>query len=368
MDPGSDALLRDIAARPRPVGSDALAVARERCARELRGLGFDVAERPFAFSSFPGRCATPLIGGAAAALVGSAGRLGVLGSRFMPALVLGAGVVVLALAGRWLAKRGVLETPLLRARGVNLEATRGMSRPAVWLCAHLDSKSQPVPTLVRSAGIVIEAAGLALAIAVSLAAVFGAAVYPIYWVMAAVVTLAGAIPVVLSWVGARSPGAFDNASGVATVIAAAALLRDIAGVGVLLTDAEELGLAGARAWTRENDGGTVLNCDGIDDDGRMAVMYAGPRPSGVLRAVSNAARATGVPHDAMRLIPGVLTDSVAFADAGMTSVTFSRGSVASLLRVHTARDSLARLRGTGIPEAAGLMAATAREIEQGGVR
>ena len=60
-----------------------------------------------------------------------------------------------------------------------------------------------------------------------------------------------ALPVMASVVGARSAGALDNASGVATVLRAVELLaRDVA-VGVVLTSAEELGLAGARAWARE---------------------------------------------------------------------------------------------------------------------
>jgi hypothetical protein len=62
------------------------------------------------------------------------------------------------------------------------------------------------------------------------------------------------------------------------------------------------------------------------------------------------------------MIPGVLTDSVAFADRGLMSVTFSRGTWRSLVRVHTRRDDLGHLNGTGIPETATLIAATAREM------
>lgn len=359
------ALLHAIAARPRPVGGDAIAQARERCGSELRKLGFDVREHPFVFSAFPGRFATPLAGGAAAALVGIAGREALAGPRLAPLLWLAGGLSALLGAAWWLARRGVLVAPLLRERGVSLEAIRRDAKPLVWLCAHLDSKSQPVPSLVRSAGIVVEGAGVLLALLLAAASALHVTVHPIHWVSAGLLTLVGALPVVLSTVGDRSPGALDNASGVATVLAAADLLRDVGDVGVLLTDAEELGLAGARAWAPGHPGDIVLNCDGIDDTGRIAVMWVGRRPSGLLSAVAAASRSTGLAHEPMRLIPGILTDTVAFTGAGLHSVTFSRGSAMSLLRVHGPADSLERLHGTGIAETARLLAATAREIVTG---
>ena len=53
---------------------------------------------------------------------------------------------------------------------------------------------------------------------------------------------------------------------------------------------------------------------------------------------------------------GLLTDSSALAERGWTTVTVSRGSLATLRRVHTRRDSLAALRGDGIDEVATLLA------------
>lgn len=366
--PSPPDLLRDLAAAPRPTGGAAIAAARERCARELRALRFDVRETPFDFSSFPGRVATPLIGGAAAALTafaGFAGQRGAAGWRLAPLLILAIGGIVLFLAAWWLTRRGVLHAPFMRERGVNLEATRG-GAPTLWLCAHLDSKSQPVSTLIRTLGIGIEAAGLFYAVALAVGAALGAQIHSVYWVQAAIVTLAGAIPVVLSTVGARSYGAFDNASGVATMIETARQLASEPSVGIVITDAEELGLAGARAWSHGRATGTVLNCDGVDDLGRITVMYTGARPERLLGAIERASRASGVPCETRRMIPGILMDSVAFTDGGMDSVTFSRGSVRSLVRVHSRRDNLANLRGTGIAETATLIAATARDIIRGG--
>ena len=321
-----------------------------------------MTEAPFEYSGFPGRFATPLFGAAGVLLVGIGGYEHFGGSRFSPALVLVLGPMLLALAGRWLARDGVLRTPLLRARGTNLVATRRESTPRVWLCAHLDSKSQPIPTLVRSTALVVEGIGVVIAAVLAVLAAVGAFTPPILWVFSALVTLMGATPVMLSVVTFHSPGALDNASGVATVVAAATLLADRNDVGVLLTDAEELGLAGARAWASSQSPTTVLNCDGVDDAGRVAVMYTGRASRTLLAAIERASQECGVSHEAMRMLPGVLTDSVAFADADLASVTFSRGTWRSLARVHSRRDDLLHLRGTGIADTAMLMAATVRSL------
>ena len=330
----------------------------------MRALGYDVRERPFEFSAFPGQLATPLIGGAAAIVIGRAARWGAEGRRTAPLILLALGSVALYVSGSWLARRGVLHAPLMRQLGVNLEATRPAEQPGLWLCAHLDSKWQRVSTLVRTVGLAFLVFGYVITLGLSVVAAGGGRAPFLLWGIAAIMTLVGAIPVVLSTVGLSSPGALDNASGVVTVMAAVRRLGHIAGVGILITDAEELGLAGARAWSREAAPATVLNCDGVDDNGGVRVMFSGRRPDELLGAVERAGRATGVRHVTGRLTPGILTDSVAFSDAGHRSVTFARGTVRSLIRVHTSRDDLAHLRGTGIAETAELMAATVLEMRE----
>jgi hypothetical protein len=75
-----------------------------------------------------------------------------------------------------------------------------------------------------------------------------------------------------------------------------------------------------------------------------------------------AASATGERIRVLRLIPGILTDHVALADAGWETVTLSRGDLRTLQRIHTSRDSLASMRGTGIASAARVLARTATEL------
>jgi putative aminopeptidase FrvX len=221
--------------------------------------------------------------------------------------------------------------------------------------AHLDSKSQPVPILARAAGITLVALTWLAAAALAGTALFhgvaGGA-----WLAVIGVAVVGAIPVIATTVGSRSPGALDNATGVATVLAAAEQARGP--VGVCLTSAEELGLAGARAWVRARGAAgscVALNCDGVDDVGATTCMYSGSRPDGLVAAVIAAASRARVALRAHRLLPGVLTDGVALADAAWPVVTLSKGGPRTLARIHTPYDRADAITGAGIAEVASVM-------------
>jgi putative aminopeptidase FrvX len=150
------------------------------------------------------------------------------------------------------------------------------------------------------------------------------------------------------------------------VLAAESVARDVR-VGVLLTSAEELGLAGARAWARDVAPRTftAINCDGVDDAGALTVMRA-HRGETVAAALAQAAGACGVPLRIRGLLPGVLVDAVALADAGWQAATVSRGTLGTLLRVHGRGDTRERLHGTGIAEAARVIALAARALAERG--
>jgi putative aminopeptidase FrvX len=134
-------------------------------------------------------------------------------------------------------------------------------------------------------------------------------------------------------------------------------------LGVILTSAEELGLAGARAYTESNaDRAIAINCDTIDDSGRFLCMAPKSTRGVAAAAVMRAAAHLGVPTRLRGVIPGVLADSIAFANAGWDSVTVSRGNIATLARVHTSGDIRQRLDGSGIAQAAHLLAVTVTEL------
>lgn len=347
-----------LARAPRPAGGAAERAARDYAAGVLRRAGFDVHEESFQYSGFPGRFATPVGGTLATATVLGTAWLGLNRSAPGAAFALAGGVAATALFARSMLGEAVLELPWLGATATNLVATRGGPSPRVWLVAHLDSKSQPVPSLGRVAGISLLALGLLLAVLATALQLSGAGARTAWWA-AIGVTVLGAPAVMASVVGARSDGAVDNASGVAAVLAAAESIPRGLSVGVLLPSAEELGLAGARAWARGRPAGVALNCDGVDDDGELTIMHSGRMPRSLMRAVRSAA---DTPLRERRMPLGLLTDSVALADRGWAAVTVSRGSFSTLRRVHTPADSLANLRGDGIDAAAALLSRAAEAL------
>ena len=322
--------LQRLAGTARPAGSEAAADARRYCAGVLESLGFRVVDRPFEYSAAVGEYGTSFGGLTALVILAIA-----LGTQSRIVLLVGAALLIAG--GSWVGRHGVLRLPIRRRHGVNLEAQREHT-PTLWLVAHVDSKSQPIPLLVRAAGIVL-----------LIVAWIGALFFMHEWLY---VGLVGALPVIASVVGQRSAGAVDNASGVATVLGAAALLPADAPVGVLITDAEELGLAGARAWCAARAPSIALNCDGVDDTGPLTLMWTRPRARRLESAFGDEPRV-------IPLVPGVLVDGVAFSDAGWESVTLSRGTLRTLRRIHTRRDSLEHLSGDGIEGAARALARAA---------
>lgn len=347
--------LAALASVPRDHGSAGLIRARAHVRSELAALGFRLREECFEFSAFPGALGAPAAGLVAATIIILASALGAAGHPVAGLAALAMGGILLGLAGRWLAREGVLRLPWMRRDGVNLFATRGVAVPRVWLVAHLDAKWQPVPTAVRTLGVLVLVGAAAAAALLLIADLLQVARAGYVGVM--MLAGAGAIPLGLSFVGRGGHGALDNASGVATVLEAAQLIGDEPAVGVAITDAEELALAGARAWARGHPRAIALNVDGVDDIGRMTLMTVATSD----RLVPPF-RAAAADLRVIRLIPGVLTDSVAFADAGWETVTLSRGSWRTLGRIHTTRDRLDHLEGTGIGPASQLLATAALEV------
>ncbi|HET7584165.1 MAG TPA: M28 family peptidase [Gemmatimonadaceae bacterium] len=347
--------LQAIAAAPRPAGSDAERRAREHCAAVLRESGYVVREEPFTYSTLPGKWGTPAAGVLSALVLAGASLAGAHGHARAALGTVAAGAVLLAALGHWLAHHAVLAIPVARAHGVNLVATRSV--PSVWLVAHLDSKSQPVPIAVRAFGVMASIAVWLLAIALAASGSAGWIGAPALWPWIGVAGAVAALPVIASVVSARSPGALDDASGVATVLLAAAEVDDER-VGVLLTSAEELGLAGARAWVRAraSRGGCGVNVDGVDDTGHVRVTVPLSRGARVARALAHAAEQEGVHVDVRPLVPGVLLDAVALSDAGWEVATVSRGRLATVLRIHTPRDVVGTMSGQGIAETARVVA------------
>lgn len=353
-------LLAQLSRSPRFAGSPAEAVARRICRRELERSGLVCREIEFEFSQWIGRWGPPVAAGTQLAtilIVASTARNG----DPITALAFGASLLLaLAIVSRTARRRGTVAFPFLRAKAINLEASRG--KPTVWLVAHVDSKSQTVPMLYRIAS--------AVTVNVLTLAVFVALLFQIggfsgvrsYWLLLSLAAGIAALPSLLCIVRNDSPGAVDNASGVAAVLMAAQKIPRDRPLGVLITSAEELGLAGARAWAETAGAGSrIVNCDTVDDSGAWLCMHTGARPELSSRAQTTA-RQLGFGLRVRRLIPAILADSVAFSDRSLEAVTISRGSLATLARIHTRRDNSTALTGSGVADASVFLAALTMEL------
>jgi len=354
-------LLETIAAEPRFAGGSAEGKARAFCADLLSANGFSVSESPVEFSEFTGKYAVPILSLLLAAASLRTDHVYYSHGGALSALTFfGFAIALIVYAGRWLSGPGTTAIPWMRSRSANLVATRG--EPSVWLVAHLDSKSQTLPMLARIVAIVLSALVTILFVALLLVAVGGyAGAISTAAIVAKVLALA-LLPLILCFTADRSPGAADNASGVISVLLAVRALQLRANLGVIVTTGEELALVGARAFVRTQTArGIAINCDTIDDNGRFRCMIRGG-PSVAVASMLRAAERLGFDVPVTSILPGILTDGIAFSDTGWDCLTLSHGNIATLLRVHTSRDVRERLDGTGIAKAARLIAATVEEL------
>jgi hypothetical protein len=354
-------LLDELSETRRFAGSPEEAEARATCRKELEHAGFSCREIPFEYSQWPGRWGPPIAAAVQAATILVVARTAIHQGP-LAALVLGGALfTALTLASSDAKRRWTAEFPFQRGRSVNLEARRG--NPGVWLVAHLDSKSQTVPMLIRIASSVALSIVLAAALVVLLLSIMGLDEAASVWPGLQIAAVVAALPSILCFVRNDSQGALDNASGVAATLIAARAGLVPGDIGVLITSGEELGLAGARAWAAgASPEMLVINCDTVDDAGRWRCMYSGAKPRRIAAAAAAVAGRLGLTLAIGRLIPGILADSMAFADRGIESVTLSRGTLSTLARIHTRRDTSRALAGRGVAEGAAVLSALAKEL------
>ncbi len=360
-------LLDELALAPRFSGSAEESAARAVCRAELERAGFECRELSFEYSQWPGRWGPPIAAAFQAATILTVAHMAVHHGP-LAALVVGAALLsALILASGDAKRRWTAQFPLQRGISANLEAKRG--NPEVWLVAHVDSKSQTVPMLIRIASSVTLTIVTASSFIVLLLALLGVSLVEWVWYALAIAAIAGALPSMLCFVRNESNGAVDNASGVVATLLAAQSASASRDLGVLITSGEELGLAGARAWAGAHAWADsaqpwikVLNCDTVDDAGDWRCMHTGPRPKRMAAAAETIAGGLGLRLPIGRLIPGILADSIAFADLGIEAVTLSRGTLSTLARIHTRRDNSNALTGAGAAEASVLLSALAKEL------
>lgn len=341
-------------ARPRLTGSTGAQEVADIVHERLIKLGYEIQDYPFTFSTWPGRFAVSIAG--LVFLAGSLGAAALLNMRH-PGVALVILMVAMLLAGAIAALAAPLTNmlPFGRITGNNMLAARPGAVPRYIFMAHLDSKSQPIPLAFRGPAIILALlAWLAFVIFAFLGLLDPVWIRTDITTVLGVISLLAGVLLIFCWVENRSPGALDNASGVATVLGIAEAERERDDVAFLITDAEELGLVGARSIARKlNPVFGVINIDGVDDAGPLYVLEKFGLPArhiaphlvaSILQAADKheiAAQRRNVPF-------GLMLDHLPMARADLPSVTVMRGSFASLRRVHRPTDSMDNMTGSGI--------------------
>jgi len=347
-------LLRTLA-QPRLSGSEAADNVRAEVRNRFEALGYEVRDYPFRFSTWPGRWAIALIG--LTYTIGAFTATGLMIARqYGVAFVVLLCVLLVAAAVGILARPAIAALPWGCVETVNMVAVRPGARPRFLFMAHRDTKSQPLPLAFRGPAIVISIVTFVLMFVLSLIGTFGV-VEPRTSVSALIgaIAIAAAVVLIFSWVDNRSPGALDNASGVATLIGLAAREAGSGDVGFIITDGEEFGLAGARAIAPGLPPvHGVINVDGIDDEGAYYVVerFGWPKKIGaaphLAAAIMIAAAEAGEQATRHDVPIGLMLDHIPVVKAGTPAVTLMRGSLRSLRRVHQPEDSMDAMTGSGV--------------------
>ncbi|MEJ2551284.1 MAG: M28 family peptidase [Anaerolineales bacterium] len=242
------------------------------------------------------------------------------------------------------------------------------SRIELILMAHHDSKSQAFPLIVRMLlfGIVF-LAGFLFTMLTLLSIFFD---LELAVLSVAVLAVVASIPLLLIGVGNDSPGAIDNASGMAIVLHLAEILKrheeilEKMKITILITGAEELWTMGSEAYVRENlerlelqaatAGLYVINFEGIGVDGTMFLIDGKTCSGGegnmpVAEAIRQAGESLGYRLRSLPLV-GALLDHQAFSERDFCAATilgFGRDS----WFVHTREDAPERLSVEGFDKA-----------------
>ncbi len=347
---------------PRLTGSEGAATVTADLTARFEALGYNVREHDFTFNPWTGRWGITIAG--TVLLIGGfvASSLLYYGHA-IGALIALSVVLLLCLFVAFFLQRVLDRFKFGQVKGNNLLISAEGARPHYLLMAHRDSKSQPMPLAFRGPAIVV--AGIAWIALFVLALMSTVELVQRSTIVAAgVLAVVAGVILIFSWVANNSPGALDNASGVATLLGVAERERGAGDVAFLVTDAEELGLAGARAIARQMPAVYgVINFDGIDDDGDFQVVedFGWPRKRGkaphLAAALLSAAAAIDVPAHRRSVPFGIMLDHIPIVEAGTPALTLMRGTLASLRRVHRPIDNLQRLTGAGITRAVELTCA-----------
>lgn len=342
----------------RAIGSRGEQHARDYIHEQLSECPVQVSRQKILVSPVPTRVAVPMMSLVAAILFVVAGVLYEVHASWSlaPLTMLVTGT---ALSARWylwvqpLFDRG---TPLESYNVVGTAGRDDDSAPHVIFVAHYDSKSQALSVVLR---VVLTIITLCMALLMTIAVVVtllpgGVSVTTDGFWLACMIGAVAMLGQALNRSGNRSPGAVDNASGVATVLELARVLPKRIGnrakLTFLFSAGEEIGMAGVLRFVQRNnpylDEGRVVfvNIDGVGTCKRITVTGGarGPGWRSDGRACHVLARECaglmGLPYSHLAYMVGAGVDHIPPFVAGYAALTVSQTNLISGMRIHTAGD------------------------------
>ena len=345
---------------PRAVGSEGEAKARAYIVEQLSAVGLRVEEESFDFTQFPAEVLPRLIfaGVTVAVLIACSGATShpILMSLLCDSVLVGVFVFT-----RWQTRLERLYNTGKKHTSKNIiascDASDDVSFEIVFV-AHYDSKSQLLPIAVR-----------ALCYSIALMLLLGLAMLTMlqYYLRAELLgvliwTVGGGICFCLmllqfNFTQNRSPGAFDNASGVGVLLELARCLTVQTPTGgirltFLSTGAEEYGMCGALRYIQQhadqhNPKRTfVVNIDGVGAIGEIVLITRYGIPPVVTsrrlgRAIRECGAEIGIDASEIYFPVGVGYDGIPIASRGFETVTLSAGGFGGAsLKIHSKNDGM----------------------------
>ena len=343
---------------PRLVGSAGEAKAREYIVGQFTELGLRVSREPFSFTKFPAEVLPRIL---CALFVPAVLSVPLFGERFPIPVCL---ICLLSLSTaifftQWQKRLEGLYNVGPKHRSENLVATNSMKQhdntPAFLFVAHYDSKSQVLPISVRAVAYGVAMVGLlGLTIATVVSLIFqGWFPSGLLWSIVGTTSFC-LLLLQINLTQNRSPGGFDNASGVGMLLELARVAKAYhkkIRFTFLAAGAEEYGMCGALRYIQKHtdkynrDLTWVINLDGlgVSKDTVNVITRYGIPPVYTAKELSSALRAAGKALGIKvteRYFPiGVGFDSIPIASRGFEAVTLTSGDVGSVaLKVHSKQD------------------------------
>ncbi|MDE0427065.1 M28 family peptidase [Candidatus Poribacteria bacterium] len=343
---------------PRLVGSTGEPDARAYIVEQFTELGLHVVKEPFHFTKFPAEVLPRILCGLFVPVVVSVPWFG---ERFPIPVCLACllSIFVALFFTQWQRRFEGLYNVGRKYDSENIIATNGRkpndNASAVLFVAHYDSKSQVLPIVVRAAayGIaILGLIGLTLATVIQVITAVWMPGYAIWSITG--ITVFCLLLLQINLTQNRSPGGFDNASGVGVMLEIARVVmarREKRPITFLAAGAEELGMCGALRYIQKhadeyNRNHTyIINLDGLGvGNGVNLVTRYGIPPVSTTRELAKIFRTSGESLGVQvseRYLPiGVGLDSIPMASRGFETVTLTAGDVGSVaLKIHSKQDN-----------------------------